>query len=78
MQQIFFEKTVIEVHSLHFYASFGTFCIQIGQLFEAQAFEVIFFQKQQIYHFQTFFKDSLGLQKLTNFDAKGAKRSVKM
>ena len=33
---------------------------------------------QQFDHFQTFFKDSLCLQKLTNFDAKGVKRSVKM
>ena len=28
--------TLIEVHSLHIYASVGTFCAQIGQLFEAQ------------------------------------------
>ena len=34
--KIFFEKTLLEVSSLHRYASFGTFCVQIGQLFEAQ------------------------------------------
>ena len=31
-----FEKTFIEVGSSHLYASFVTFCVQIGQLFEAQ------------------------------------------
>ena len=30
------EKTLIEVGSSHTYASFGTFCVQIGQLFAAQ------------------------------------------
>ena len=33
---IFFEKTLIEICSPHLYASFGTFCVQIGQLFEPQ------------------------------------------
>ena len=45
----------------------GTFCVQIGQSFEAQwyfkllkEFEiyVIFLRKQRFYRFQTFFKDS--------------------
>ena len=31
-----FEKTLIEIRSHHLYASFGTFCAQIGQFFEAQ------------------------------------------
>ena len=31
----YFWKTLIEVGSSHLYASFGTFCVQIGQLFEA-------------------------------------------
>ena len=31
-----FEKNLIEVGSSHLYASFGTFCVQIGQLFAAQ------------------------------------------
>ena len=35
-QQTIFEKTLIEVCSPHLYASFGTFCVQIGQLFVAQ------------------------------------------
>ena len=29
----YFEKNHIEVGSSHLYASFGTFCVQIGQLF---------------------------------------------
>ena len=36
VQRNFFEKTLIEVGSSHIHASFGTFCFQIGQLFEAQ------------------------------------------
>ena len=35
VQQDIFEKTLIEVGSSHLYASSGTFCVQIGQLFEA-------------------------------------------
>ena len=34
--QNIFSKTLIEVGTSHIYASFGTFCVQIGQLFEAQ------------------------------------------
>ena len=34
--KIFKKTTYIEVGSSHIYASFGTFCVQIGQLFEAQ------------------------------------------
>ena len=87
VQQFFFEKNLTEVGSSHLCASFGTFCVQIGQLFEAQwAFklseefeiDVIFLWKQRFYRFQTFFKDSPGLENLTNLDAKGAKRSAKM
>ena len=33
VQQNILGKTLIEVCSLHLYASFGTFCVQIGQLF---------------------------------------------
>ena len=36
LQQNIFEQSLIEVGSLHIYACFGTFCVQIGQLFEAQ------------------------------------------
>ena len=36
VQQNIFEKIVIEVHSLHLYASFGTVYVQIGQSFEPQ------------------------------------------
>ena len=34
-----FEKTLIEDGSSHIYASFVTFCVLIGQLFEAQCSE---------------------------------------
>ena len=90
VHQNIFEKTLIEVGSSRLYASFGSFCVQIGQLFEAHSaqwdfklseefeIDVIFHRKQWFYRFQTFSKDSLWLQKLTNLDAKGAKRSVKM
>ena len=36
VQQKCFEKTFIEACSPHNYASFVTFCVQFGQLFEAQ------------------------------------------
>ena len=36
LQQDTFGKTLIELGSLHLYASFGTFCVQIGQLFAPQ------------------------------------------
>ena len=36
VQQNIFVKNFIEAYSLHLYASFATFCAQIGQLFEAQ------------------------------------------
>ena len=67
----YFWKSLIEVGSSHLYASFGTFCVQIGQLVEVQwdfklseEFEinVIFHQKQRFYRFHTFFKDSLSLE----------------
>ena len=68
VQQDTFGKTLIEVGNLHLYASFGTFCVQIGQLYEAQwyfrlseDFEIddSFLQKQRSDHYQTFFRDSL-------------------
>ena len=85
----YFWKTLIEDGSSHLYASFGTFCVQIGQLFKAQRdfklsekfeIDVIFLPKQRFYRFQTFFKDALFLEKMTNLDVKGAtnhKRSFK-
>ena len=36
VQQNIFGKILLEVGSWHLYASFGTFCVQIGQFFEAQ------------------------------------------
>ena len=35
-QQSKFVRTIIEVYSSHLHPSFGTFCVQIGQLFETQ------------------------------------------
>ena len=86
-KKIFLKKTLVEVGSSHLYVSFGTFCVHIGHLVEAQyefklseelKMDVIFFPKQRFYRFHTIFKDLLCLEKLTNLDAKGAKRSVKM
>ena len=84
---IFLKKFFIEVGSSYLYASFDTFCVQIGPLFEAQwdfklseefKIDVIFRQKQRFHRFETFSKGLLCLQKLTNLDAKGVKRSWKM
>ena len=36
VQQNIFEKTLIKIGSSHLYASFGTFCVQIGQFLESQ------------------------------------------
>ena len=33
--KILLKKTLVENVTSHLYASFGTFCVQIGQLFEA-------------------------------------------
>ena len=80
-------NTFIEVWRSHLHASFGTFCVQNGQLFESQRdfklskdFKIglFFLKNQRFYSFQTFFKYSLWLQKITNLNAKGAKRSMKM
>ena len=87
VQQNIFGKTLIEVCSPHLYASFGTFCVQIGQLFEAQWVFKVFWKStisclrrkmSSISEFFRMFKDSLWREWLTNLDAKGAKRSVKM
>ena len=71
VQQDIFEKTLVEDSSSHLYASFGTFCVQIDQLFEAQwdfklseefEIDVIFLWKQRFYRFHAFFRDSLCLE----------------
>ena len=36
VQQNIFEQSVLKFGSSHLYSSFGTFCVQIVQLFEAQ------------------------------------------
>ena len=85
--QNIFEKTLIEDGSSNICASFGTFCIQIGQLLEAQwVFEKCMktvkslFSKENAVDFDFFrkFKISLCLEYSTNLDAKGAKRSAKV
>ena len=87
VKQNIFEKNLIKFGSSNLYNSFGTFCVNIGQLFEAKwdfklseefEIDVIFLRKHPFYRFQTFFKDLLCLQKLTNLDSKCAKRSVNM
>ena len=87
VQQNIFEKTLIEVGSSLLYASFGIFWVQIDQLVKAQwdfklseefEIDVIFLRKQRFYRFHTFFKKTLCLEYLTNLDAKGTKRSVKV
>ena len=71
VQQNIFVKNLSEFGILHLYASFGTFCVEIGQLFEAQwvfehsqEFETgnMFLQKQGFADFQAFFKSSLWLE----------------
>ena len=67
-QQSIFEKTHIEVYSSHLHASFGTFSVESGQLFEAQwifehsqEFEIgnIFLGKRRFVHVKTFFKGKI-------------------
>ena len=87
VQQNIFGKNLIKVGSSHLYASFGTFCSQIGHLFEGQwvfwlclKIDKSLLSKQNVDDFGILrmFKDSLWRKWLTNLDAKGAKRSVKM
>ena len=66
VQQNIFEKTFIEVCSLHLYASFGTFCAQKGLLFEAQwIFQVLWkstnhcYRQQAVKYFFIKFKHAL-------------------
>ena len=51
-QQNIFGKMPIEVCSLHFYASFGTFHAKIGQLFEAQWVFEVCLENQQLAVFE--------------------------
>ena len=83
--QIYFEKTLIKAGSSHLYASFGTFCVQIGQLFEVQwVFEkymkavksLISKENDVDLEFYRKFKVSLRLDWLTNLDSKEAKEDV--
>ena len=86
-QQDIFEKSLIEVGSSHLYASFGTFCTQICQLFETQwHFEFVWKSTNRCHRremspisaiFQMF-KVSLSREYLTNLDAKYAKISVRL
>ena len=88
IQKNFFGKTIIEVCTPCLYASFGTLCAQIGQLFEAQFSLWSMFVKstnrcypREVTSISEFFwllKDSLYREQLTNLDRKGDKRSVKI
>ena len=69
VQQNIFEKTLIDVGSSHFYASFGSFYVQIGQLFEAQwVFEICMktvkslFSKENYVDFEFFRKFKVSLR----------------
>ena len=64
-QQIIFEKDLIEVGSSHLYASFGTFCVQIGLSFESLwdlkllsdlEIDLIFLKKTEILPFSNIFQ----------------------
>ena len=47
--KILLKKNLTEAYSPHLNASIGTFCAQIGQLFESQwVFEVCMIEKRQI------------------------------
>ena len=66
VQQIFSKNTLKEVRSLHLYASFGNFCVQICQSFQTfrairnrSLFSFKNSQKKRSYRFQTLFKDSV-------------------
>ena len=90
MYNKFFCKNSYRSLSPHLYASFGNFYAKIGQLFVAQWVQYICMLcpgwfilvesvlMSSIFKFFWMFKDSLHREWLTNFDAKGAKRSVKM
>ena len=87
LQQNIFDKNILEVGTSNLYASFGTFCVQIGQFFEAQwVFEKCLktvksvFLKENIANFEFIwmYKNLLCLESLTNLNAKGVKGSVKM
>ena len=78
-QQNISGKSLIEVGNTHLYASFGTFCVQIGQLFESQwDFKLRFLNQPYFASKTAILPFSNNFQKLTNFDAKGAKRSTKV
>ena len=80
--KIFFEKALIEVGSSNIYASFALKLVNY-----LSHSEIINFQKNSKLASVSFkndfivfkhFKNSLCLQKLTNWNAKGTKRTVKM
>ena len=66
--EYFIDKILLEVYSSHLHASFGTFCVQIAQLFEvqralkhSQEFKIgyIFLRKRRFVDVHTLFKGSL-------------------
>ena len=82
--KIFLElKFVVHIFTL-LLASFASILVTYSRHSESlnirknSEIDDIFLGRQLIVEYQTYFKDSLCLQKLTNLDAKDAKRSVKM
>ena len=51
----YFWKTTIELYSSHLYASFGTFCVKIGRIFETQRYSKF---REEIEIDLIFFKNS--------------------
>ena len=81
----YFWKSLVLDGSPHLNASSGTFCIKIGHFLEAQwgfekCLKKVKFLKENEVDFEILwkFRISLWLKYLTNLNAKGAERSVKM
>ena len=86
-KNIILKKSLIEVCSSHLHASFGTFCVQIGQFFEARwvfKHSEEFRNRRHFSSMTAICRFSNILQRLTapriidNFDAKCAKRSLEI
>ena len=85
LDKLFLEFTSRGNHSPVYCASFGTFCVQISQLFEPQwvfkdsreiVFGDIFLRRRRNPDFFGIFKHSLWLEYLSNIDSKGTKRGA--
>ena len=84
IQQNMFYRTLIKVCSLHLYISLGTFLVNSSRHSESLKYawkstnRCYLRKMSSISEFFRMFNDSLCLEWLTNLDAKGAKRSVKI